>query len=79
MKKVVNIAKCNLANIRFIINSLTNKAAVLFMNSMIIPHNTYCMTTWIQTSRSLLKPVDIIYKQTLKVLDKKKKKQFSPL
>lgn len=41
------------------------------MNSMIIPHITYCKTTWTQTRKSFLKPVEIIYKQTLKVLDKK--------
>lgn len=52
VKNVVglNIAKFNLANFRFIRNSLTNEAAVLFKNSMIIPHITYCMTTWTQTS-----------------------------
>ncbi len=72
VKNVVglNIAKFNLANFRFIRNSLTNEAAVLFKNSMIIPHITYCMTTWTQTCRSFLKPVESIYKQTLKVLDK---------
>ncbi len=77
VKKVVNIAKFNLANFRFIRNSLTNEAAVLFMNSMIIPHITYCMTTWTQTRRSFLKPVEIIYKQTLKVLDKKNQTVFT--
>ncbi len=61
VKKVVNIVKFNF---RFIRNTLTNEAAVLFINSMIIPHNTYCMTTWTQTCRSLLKPVKSIYNQT---------------
>ncbi len=70
MKKV-NIAQFNLANFRFIRNSSTSEAAVLLMNSMIIPHFTYCMTTWTQTCWSFLKPVEIIYKQTLKVLGKK--------
>ncbi len=71
VQKVVNIAKFNLANFRIIWNIFINEAAVLFMNSMFIPHITYCMTSWTQTSRYFLKPVEIISKQTLKVLDKK--------
>ncbi len=63
--KKVNIAQFNLANFRFIRNSSTSEAAVLLMNSMIIPHITYCMTTWTQTCRSFLKPVETIYKQTV--------------
>lgn len=76
VKKVTTV-KFTLANFRFIRNSLTEEAAVLFKKSKIIPHITHCMTTWTQTCKSFLKPVEIVYKQTLKVLDKKSK--FSPL
>ncbi len=38
---------------------------------MIFSHITYCLTTWSQASNTSLKPILSLYKQTLKVLDKK--------
>ncbi len=38
---------------------------------MIVPHITYCITTWALACKSTLKPVEIAYKQSLKILDKK--------
>uniref|UniRef100_A0A0E9PZ15 Uncharacterized protein n=1 Tax=Anguilla anguilla TaxID=7936 RepID=A0A0E9PZ15_ANGAN len=38
---------------------------------MIIPHITYCQTSWTQTCKTTLKPTETVYKQALKVLDKR--------
>ena len=46
VRKVVQITKYNLANFRYIRNCLTTPVAKLYMNTMIIPHLTYCMTSW---------------------------------
>ncbi len=43
----------------------------MYMNSMIISHITYCLTTWSQASITTLKPLESLYKQSLKTLDKK--------
>ncbi len=39
--------------------------------SMIISHITYCLTTWSHASITTLKPLESLYKQSLKTLDKK--------
>ncbi len=46
-------------------------AALMYMHSMIISHITYCLTTWSQASITTLKPLEFLYKQSLKTLDKK--------
>jgi len=40
---------------------------------MIVPHLTYCLTSWAQASSTTLKSIHILHKQTLKTLDKKTK------
>ncbi len=50
---------------------MSTKAAKMFMHSMIFSHITYYLTLWSQASNTSLKPILSIYKQTLKVLDKK--------
>jgi len=49
------------------------QAAKTFMHSMILSHFTYCLTSWSQANSTILKPLQSLYKQTLKVLDKKPK------
>ncbi len=50
----------------------TNVAASkLFMHTMILPHLSYCATSWSHTSIATLKPLYIIYKQAVKVVAKK--------
>ncbi len=44
---------------------------LMYMHSMIISHITYCLTTWSQASITTLKPLESLYKQSLKTLDKK--------
>ena len=41
------------------------------MHSMIFSHIAYCITSWSQTGKTTLAPLQTLYKQTLKVLDKK--------
>lgn len=36
---------------------------------MIMPHLSYCVTSWSQGSKTTLKPIHSVYKQALKVLD----------
>ena len=71
VKKVIQITKFNLANFRFIRNCLTTEVAKLYFKSMILPHLTYCLTSWTQACYTTLKPIKSVYKQALKVLDRK--------
>uniref|UniRef100_A0A8C7CP59 Reverse transcriptase domain-containing protein n=1 Tax=Oncorhynchus kisutch TaxID=8019 RepID=A0A8C7CP59_ONCKI len=71
VKKVIQITKFNLANFRFIRNCLTTEVAKLYFKSMILPHLTYCLTSWAQACCTKLKPIQSVYKQALKVLDRK--------
>lgn len=71
VKKVVNRIKFNLNNFRYIRNNLTTEASKLYMHAMILSHINYCLTSWTQTSRTTLQPVERLYKQALKTLDKK--------
>lgn len=69
--KTVNIIKFNLSNFRYIRNNMSTQAAKMFMHSMIFSHITYCLTSWSQADQTTLKPLQSLYKQTLKVLDRK--------
>uniref|UniRef100_A0A8C6S602 Reverse transcriptase domain-containing protein n=1 Tax=Neogobius melanostomus TaxID=47308 RepID=A0A8C6S602_9GOBI len=71
VKKVIRTIKLNLANFRYIRQSLNTDAAKLFFYTMIMPHLSYCVTSWSQGCKTTLKPIDSVYKQALKVLDKK--------
>ncbi|KAK0142318.1 putative RNA-directed DNA polymerase from transposon X-element [Merluccius polli] len=71
VKNVANKIKFNLSNFRHIRPYLTTDAAKLFMHAMIFSHITYCFTTWSQTNLTTLKPIESLYKQTLKTLDQK--------
>ena len=67
-----NRVKFNLRNFRHIRNQLPLDAAKLYMHSMIFSHISYCITSWSQTGETTLAPLQTLYKQTLKVLDKKR-------
>uniref|UniRef100_A0A3P9H9W6 Reverse transcriptase domain-containing protein n=1 Tax=Oryzias latipes TaxID=8090 RepID=A0A3P9H9W6_ORYLA len=71
IQKVCNRVRFNLSNFRFIRANLSLQAATMFMHAMILSHMTYCLTTWSQANKSALKPLESLYKQTIKVLDKK--------
>ncbi len=76
VKKVANTIRYNLANFRHIRPYLTTEAAKLFMDAMIFmdANISYCFTSWSQANVTTLKPIETLYKQTLKILD-----QLSPL
>ena len=69
VKQVCNRVKFNLRNFRYIRNQLPLEAAKLYMHSMIFSH--ICITSWSQTGKTTLAPLQTLYKQTLKALDKK--------
>ncbi len=71
VKKVCNRVRFSLSNFRFIRDYMSSDAALMYMHSMIISHITYCLTTWSQASITTLKPLESLYKQSLKTLDKK--------
>ncbi len=71
VKKVCNRVRFSLSNFRFIRDYMSSDAALIYMHSMIISHITYCLTTWSHASITTLKPLESLYKQSLKTLDKK--------
>ena len=71
VKKVANTIKFNLNNFRHIRPYLTTDAAKLFMHAMIFSHISYCFTTWSLANITTMKPIESLYKQTLKTLDQK--------
>ena len=46
-------------------------AAKLYMHAMIFSHLTYCIKNWTLSTNSALQPLQSLYKQALKILDKK--------
>lgn len=38
---------------------------------MVMSNLTYCLTTWSQANKTTLKPIESLYKQTIKILHKK--------
>ncbi len=71
VKKVANTIRYNLANFRHIRPYLTTEAAKLFIDAMIFSNISYCFTSWSQANVTTLKPIETLYKQTLKILDQK--------
>ena len=71
IKYVAKKAKLNLNCFRFIRRDLSCQTAKLFMHAMIFSHLSYCITSWSQASSTALKPIFSIYKQTIKVMDRK--------
>lgn len=71
VKRVCKKVKLNLNCYRFIRRELSSQAALLYLHAMIFSHLSYCLTSWSQTSPSTLKPVVSLYKQAIKVFDRK--------
>ena len=71
VKKLRNTLNFNLANFRYIRNSLTVEASSMYLNAMIIPHLLYCITSWSQSNKTVLKSLESLYKSALKIHDKK--------
>lgn len=58
-------------NYKHIRNSLTVAASNTYLNTMIIPHLSYCMSSWSQACTTSLKQLESLYKSALKIHDKK--------
>jgi len=50
---------------------MSTDAAKLYMCAMVFSHFSYCSTTWSQTNGTSMQPLKSLYKQALKVMDKK--------
>lgn len=73
VKRAVNQTKFNLSNFRYIRNNLTTESAKLYFSAMAMTHLTYCITIWALACKTTLKSAEIVYKQAIKILDKKTK------
>ncbi len=71
VKKFCNWVRFSLSNFRFIHDYMSSEVALMYVHSTIISYITYCLTTWLQASITTLKPLESLYKQSLKTLDKK--------
>ncbi len=71
VKKFCNWVRFSLSNFWFIHDYMSSEVALMYVHSMIISHITFCLTTWSQASITTLKPLESLYKQSLKTLDKK--------
>jgi len=71
VKMVCNRIKYSLSNFRHIRHQMSTQAAKMYMHSMIFSHITYCLPVWAQASSTSLKPLQSLYKRTVKTLDKK--------
>ena len=71
IERVSKKVKMSLANFRSIRNDMSAEAAKIFLHSMIFSHFSYCITSWSQASQSAKQPLQTLYKQAIKVLDKK--------
>lgn len=71
IKKMAKTVKYNLANFRQIRSSLSTEAAKIFLHALIFSHISYCITCWGQASQTTIRPLESLYKQALKIFDKK--------
>ncbi len=69
IKKVRKKVKFNLVHFG-LLETLSNEAAKVYFHSMIISHITYCLTSWLNSHAIVLKPMELLYKQALNILDK---------
>lgn len=71
VSKLIKTVKFNLSQFRYIRPQMSTDAAKLYMHAMILSHFTYCITNWSLSTNSALEPLQSLYKQALKILDKK--------
>ncbi len=57
--------------IRYIRHQMYTQAAKMYTYSMIFSHIIYCLPIWSLASVTSLKPLQSLYKRTVKILDKK--------
>ena len=71
IKKLSKTLKTNLNCFRMTRQYIPLYAAQLFMHAMVFSHMSYCVTVWSQASQTTIKPITSLYKQALKIMDKK--------
>ncbi len=71
VKKVCRILRVTLGNFRHLRNHMSTEAAKMYMFSLITSHINYCLPTWATANATTLNPLISLYKQALKILDKK--------
>ncbi len=71
VKRVCNRIKFNPSNFRYIRHQMSTQAAKMYTHSMIFSHIIYCLPIWSLASVTSLKPLQSLYKRTVKILDKK--------
>ena len=71
VKKVCNNLRFTLSNFRHLRNHMSTQAARMYLFSLILSHINYCLPTWSNANSTTLSPVISLYKQAVKVLDKK--------
>lgn len=71
ISKLIRTVKFNLSQFRYIRHQMSTDAAKLYMHAMIFSHFTYCITSWSLSTNEAVQPLRSLYKQALKVLDKK--------
>ena len=74
VQKLSKTLKTNLNCFRMARQYIPLHAAQLFIHAMIFSHISYCITVWSQASQSTIKPIASLYKQALKIMDKKQMK-----
>ncbi len=71
IKTFCKTIKANLGCFMMIRNCLSLDCAFIFINSMILSHISYGLTTWSQVHQSSVKTIESLYNRAWKVLDKK--------
>uniref|UniRef100_A0A146QFL4 Reverse transcriptase-like protein n=1 Tax=Fundulus heteroclitus TaxID=8078 RepID=A0A146QFL4_FUNHE len=71
IKITANKIKYNIRNFKQIRSSMTISSAKMFLHSMIFSHIDYCITTYSLTGGTTLKPIEILFKKSLKIFDQK--------
>lgn len=71
IKLTANKIKFNLHNFKQIRPSMTTNSAKMFLHSMIFSHIEYCITTWSLSGDTILKPIEMLFKKSIKIFDQK--------
>lgn len=71
VRKMSKTIKTNLNCFRLIRPCISTQAAKVYLHAMVLSHMSYCSIVWGQATKSVIKPLVSLYKQTLKVFDQK--------
>lgn len=71
IKKVTNTIKFNMQNFKQIRPFISTDAAKSYLHCMIFSHIDYCFTVWSFAAVTALKPIEQVYKRSIKIFDRK--------